>query len=244
MSISITSAAGPLRAWALIAAGNCETTSPSSRPNGDRSAILALEPAHAEARQNLQLLQQRQAEANGRAGWTLADLYAAACRVPSDINEHCPTLYALAKECRHVTEFGTRAGVSTTALLYAQPEYLICYDRLRLAPVEQLQALAGRTQFVFHQADVLRVEIDETDLLFIDTWHVYVQLHAELQRHARKVRRYIVLHDTTTFADVGEAPGHRGLWPAIEGFLRQGTFRLRQRDANNHGLTVLEASRS
>jgi GT2 family glycosyltransferase len=203
--------------------------------------ILELEPTCAEARQNLERLQQRQVSGGGSAPRTLAGLYAAACRTPSDIYEHCPTLYALAKECRHVTEFGTRTGVSTTALLYAQPEVLVCYDRRQLAPVAQLQALAGRTQFVFHQADDLTVDIDETDLLFIDTWHVYEQLQAELRRHAGKVRRYLVLHDTTTFGEVGETPGHQGLWPAVEEFLRQGSFRLRQRYANNHGLTVLEA---
>jgi hypothetical protein len=31
----------------------------------------------------------------------LAELYQAACARPSDINEHLPTLYALARGCRH-----------------------------------------------------------------------------------------------------------------------------------------------
>ena len=32
----------------------------------------------------------------------------------------------------------------------------------------------------------------------------------------------------------------RGLWPAVEEFLTQGTFRLKERYENNNGLTVLE----
>ena len=52
--------------------------------------------------------------------------------------------------------------------------------------------------------------------------------------------RYIVLHDTTTFAERGESPGQRGLWPAVEEFLARGTFRLQQRYEHNHGLTILE----
>jgi tetratricopeptide (TPR) repeat protein len=208
--------------------------------------VLALDPNHAEAKRNLELLR-RQLETGGNPApqkpKTLQDLYREACTTPSDINEHCPTLYALAKECRHVTEMGTRTGVSTTAFLFAQPDRLVCYDRVRSAQVNVLQVLARRTQFVFHQADVLKVEIEETDLLFIDTWHVYEELECELRLHASRVRKYIVLHDTTTFGERGETEGHRGLWPAIEAFLAQGTFTLKQRYENNNGLTILERRR-
>jgi hypothetical protein len=36
---------------------------------------------------------------------------------PSDINEHLQTLHDLASECDHVTEFGVRTALSTTAML-------------------------------------------------------------------------------------------------------------------------------
>ena len=38
----------------------------------------------------------------------------------------------------------------------------------------------------------------------------------------------------------GETVGHQGLWAAIEEFLAEGMFRLKQRYENNNGLTVLE----
>ncbi len=170
----------------------------------------------------------------------LATLYRAACQVPTDINEHCPTLYELARQCEHVTEMGTRAGNSTIALLFAQPAALVCYDKEKWHRIQVLEALAGRTSFRFHQADVLEVDIESTDLLFIDTWHVYEQLKQELARHGAKARKYIVLHDTTKFAERGEAPEHRGVWPAIEEFLQHGIFHLKQRFTNNNGLTILE----
>ena len=170
----------------------------------------------------------------------LGERYQAACLEPSDINEHLPTLYELARECPHVTELGTRTGVSTLALLCAQPKKLVCYDLVRLPQVDQLAALAGQTEFVFRKEDVLKADIEETDLLFIDSWHVCDQLKEELRRHAAKARKYIVLHDTTTFGEQGESEGHEGLWPAVEEFLAKGAFRLRQRFANNNGLTVLE----
>jgi GT2 family glycosyltransferase/Flp pilus assembly protein TadD len=206
-------------------------------------AVLALDPDHREARHNLAVLgrQQRQgADALFAEGGGLATLYALACQEPSAIHEHLPTLYALARECAHVTELGTGRGLSTTALLYAQPAKLVSYDRVKDVQVDRLAALAGRTELVFRQDDVLWVTIEETDLLFIDTWHVYEQLSEELRLHASAARKYIVLHDTTTFGEQGEAPGHRGLWSAVEEFLAQGTFRLQARYANNNGLTVLE----
>jgi hypothetical protein len=150
-------------------------------------------------------------------------------------------LYELAKECRHVTEFGTRTGVSATAFLHARPGRLVCYDRVRFPQVDVLARAAEGTEFVFRQEDVLRADIEPTDLLFIDTLHDYEQLKEELRLHAGKVRKYVVLHDTTTFGARGETPGRQGLWAAVEEFLAQGTFRLKARYENNNGLTVLEA---
>lgn len=205
-------------------------------------SVLVLQPGQSEAREKLAILLQRQGRSLDHADTdylTLEDLYRVACTLPSDIHEHCATLFALAKDCRHVTEMGTRTGVSTAAFLYAQPERLVCYDRIRMPQVDRLRHLAGRTQFIFHQADVLQTDVEETDLLFIDTWHVYEQLKEELRRHASKARRYIVLHDTTTYGAVGEAEGHRGIWPALEEFLHEGDFVLQNRYENNNGLTVI-----
>jgi hypothetical protein len=217
--------------------------------------VLELAPNHAEARRNLDILLARRKEPTGNGVFlpppaspapqapTLEALYRAACAVGSDIHEHLPTLHALAQECKHVTELGTRAGTSTTAFLFAQPDDLVCYDVHRFPQVDQLRALAGRTRFAFHQADVRTVAIAETDLLFIDTWHVYGQLKEELRLHAAKARKYLVLHDTTSYAEKGETEGHRGLWPAVEEFLGRGTFRIQRRYDNNNGLTVLERVR-
>ncbi len=43
-----------------------------------------------------------------------------------------------------------------------------------------------------------------------------------------------------TVYNYGETEGQRGQWPAVEEFLAQEVFRLKERSLNNHGLTVLE----
>jgi hypothetical protein len=167
--------------------------------------------------------------------------YRHVCGNPSDINEHCPTLYLLAAQSQHVTEMGCRHGISTTALLRAQPQTLVCYDLERLPEFDQVLLVTGRTELRYHEANTLEVEIEPTDLLFIDTFHVYEQLRRELELHAGRVRRFIALHDTTTFGEEGEWDGHRGLWPAVTEFLAaHPEWWLAARYHHNHGLTVLE----
>ena len=47
----------------------------------------------------------------------LEEQYNKCFKTKSDINEHIPTLYKYAKECTSVTEFGTRACISTIGFL-------------------------------------------------------------------------------------------------------------------------------
>jgi tetratricopeptide (TPR) repeat protein len=213
--------------------------------------VLVCDPCHEEAQRMLaDLIRQRVRNNDGyfqalaeMNGWVLGERYHAACVAASELSEHLPVLHDLAEECKHITDVGTGRGLAALAFLWAQPDHLVCLDVVRTLEVEQLQALAGRTKFQFLKAEVLGAELEETDLLFLDTQHDAGQLRAELARHAGRARRYVVLHGTTRHAEQGETPGQPGLWPVIEEFLRQGIFRLRQRYQNSEGLTVLERVR-
>jgi hypothetical protein len=101
--------------------------------------------------------------------------------------------------------------------------------------VERLRLVTGRTDFTFLQADILWHELEETDLLFLDTWHVYEQLHEELAPHAGKVRKYIVIHGTGAYAERGEDDGHQGLAPAIEQLVLHRDFRIKQQRLEGSG---------
>lgn len=172
------------------------------------------------------------------------------CWEQSDINEHLPTLKALAMQCSHVTEFGVRAVVSTWAFIAAEPDTVISVDidnpskyHVNLQKVEDAAKEVG-VDFKFIQADTREIEIEPTDMLFIDTWHVYEQLKTELERHASKVRQFIVMHDTTSFGMAGESSGHKGLMPAIYDFLvttEEGhKWYIASKYDNNNGLTILK----
>jgi hypothetical protein len=177
----------------------------------------------------------------------LEKIYEKQCSTYSDIYEHLPTLRRYSEECEHITEMGVRYVVSTYALMMGKPKRLISYDIL---PVENfgisrfdLKDLAANNNidFDFIEGDTTKIEIDETDLLFIDTWHVYQQLIVELNKHGNKSRKYIIMHDTTKFGDVGEEGAGDGLIKAINEFIENNPiWVIHEKFENNNGLTILK----
>jgi len=175
----------------------------------------------------------------------------------SDINEHLETLYNLGKECSHITEMGVRWVSSTWSLVYSNPKKMISYDIVTDPNVKQVINLCNEysINFTFQERDVLQLEIEPTELLFIDTLHTYNQLTKELEIHSSKVSKYIVLHDTQTYDRVdeviyphasnivkGNKTTKQGLRTAIEDFLTKEigkTWELYKVYTNNNGLTVL-----
>ena len=176
---------------------------------------------------------------------------------PSDINEHFPVIVKYGQECETITEMGVRWVVSTWAWLACKPKRLISYDLFNPShwgsSIEDVEdtAQAYGINFKFVQADILKIEIEETDLLFIDTWHTYDQLKAELALHASKVKKYICFHDTTSYEykdeplhhenSWGKETSNKGIWPAIEEFLNSNPeWKLKERLTNNNGFTIIE----
>jgi hypothetical protein len=178
------------------------------------------------------------------ADLTLEQLFEKARSTKSDINEHCDKLRELAAQADSVVEFGMRHGVSTVALLAGQPRQMISYDLHQDPMAELLKSRQGATAFSFVQGDSLSVDIEPCDLLFIDTRHTAAQLTAELERHARNVRRRIVLHDTQIFGERGE-DGGPGLLVALRAFLKANPeWSVIYHTQVNHGLTVISRDKA
>lgn len=168
-----------------------------------------------------------------------------ACEEPTDISEHMATLYDLACECSHVVEGGVRYVVSTWAWLWGcacRGGEVHSYCWTLIPEIQQAidtckeEGLAWN----FHEGDWLNQDIPETDLLFIDTNHFYSQLKEELRVHGPKARKYIVLHDTVNFGDVGADGKTPGLWQAVEEFVDEGNWQIKNHYTNCNGLTVLK----
>lgn len=172
-------------------------------------------------------------------------MYNQLCSTPSDINEHLPVLKALTEECETVTEMGVRYCVSTFAFIEGRPKKLtsidIVHPRTYVAQggpqaFEKVVELCQEKDidFEFVEASTLDVEIEPTDLLFIDTLHTYEQLSKELALHGNKAKKYLVFHDTVSCPE---------LMPAIEEFLAGNkAWRVKEHYKNNNGLFICEKS--
>ena len=188
--------------------------------------------------------------------------------VPSDINEHLPTLYRYATNCESIVELGVRGCVSSWAFTYGLLHNNKPVKKLLLNDIEpcDISELLRATKNLninigYNWINDLHMNIDENvDLTFIDTWHVYGQLKRELDKFSKITNKYIIMHDTTVDEIDGETIRNGwdankqsiesgfpvdeincGLMRAITEFLSANTnWRVKERYTNNNGLTILE----
>jgi len=188
--------------------------------------------------------------------------------IPSDINEHLPTLEKYARECESILELGVRGVTSSWAFSHGllnnnKPNKMLIMNDIDECNIFELLYKTANTDLKinYYWINDLNLELDnEVDLTFIDTWHVYGQLKRELAKFSKITKKYIIMHDTTVDEWYGETIRNdwnaieqsiqsgfsleeinKGLWPAIEEFLQDNPdWKLRKRFTNNNGLTILE----
>ena len=171
---------------------------------------------------------------------TAQELFDRNLSVNSDIGGHMQELLRLGRLCRVIVEFGVRAGNSTSAWLLSKPAELHCYDQSVPGDVNLFyEVAASNTKFLFTTADTSSLDdIPDCDLLFMDTLHTEDQLKAEM-KHARRVRKYMVFHDTEFNGWKGEG-GQPGLRHALIDFLLDHPeWRIDCHYKHCNGLTVL-----
>jgi len=184
---------------------------------------------------------------------------------PSEINEHVQTLYEYTTKCNSVVECGIAGVVSSYAFANglrnkANHSYTIVSEN-NTKNIESFLELCKKENINTHFINEANLKCDpiETDLLFIDTWHVYGQLKRELTHWHESVKKYIIMHDTTSDEWLGETIRmksdaeeqsklsgipieeiNKGLWPAIDEFLKEHPeWIIEKRYTNNNGLTIL-----
>lgn len=155
-----------------------------------------------------------------------------------DIIEHLPTIKKYASECDTICEMGVRWMVSTWAFLAGKPKKMTSYDiehpnkyNNDLYFAETFTREVG-IDFKFILADTLKIEIEEVDMLFIDTLHTYEQLSQELALHGNKAKKYLMFHDSISFPE---------MTPAIFDFIKKNPqWSVKEHFENCNGLMILE----
>lgn len=190
-------------------------------------------------------------------GAHLDQIFDWAASTPRDLDKHLPKIRELAAKCDHVTEFSKRRE-STVGLLAGYPSTVISYnledDPLHKVLHETVERQGGRRSTRAGEGDrqiktftqtigahALSVpEIEETDLLFIDSVHSAERLWTELEKHGERVKRYLVLRGTGAFGEKAEGADAPGLLYAIRRWMKEHPeWSVVHHSTEEYGLTVL-----
>jgi hypothetical protein len=167
------------------------------------------------------------------------EAYEQCSRIPSDMNEHAPKLREIARDLR-IVEFGIYHGVSAISFLAGGCKSLTSYDIVRWPVVDFVcKICADRFQWICQ--DCQEADIPLCDLLLEDSWHDGMHVRKLLRKHAPKVQKYLVFHDTHTYGKVGSGGGEGIMLPILEFLADQWpAWDMIYRVKNNHGLVILE----
>lgn len=166
-------------------------------------------------------MEQEQEQRQGRISLTPEQtnvnyIYMMYRKTPSDINEHLITLAAAALKSNKILELGTRAGISTVALMWGlskneektnSKKTIYCVDPQLSGNANILSLLANQNDIQIFFSPHLSINFvlpEEVDVLFIDSMHCYGILKRELERFHKQVRRQIIMHDTSIDGEVSE----------------------------------------
>lgn len=161
--------------------------------------------------------------------------------VPKPITnvEYHKVVTELMKECDSFTEFGMCQGPTLAAAMFTHPKkvrgYDITFEWFGLAKkfFEEYAKQHNIDFKVFQKNTAACSEISETDMLHIDSKHTYKHAKEELNRHAHKVKKYILFHDTTL------APG---IYKAIEEYIQNvdNSWKIIKKSEVGVGYTVIK----
>ena len=161
----------------------------------------------------------------------------------SDFHFHIPKLMELASLCDEVAEvskWDNKAALVALCASKAKKIYSVSTLSKKLWPA--LNKLIGNRLDTFIGPET-GLEIPEVDLLYIDTNHSVSRVYEELTKYHAKVRRYIVIHCTSTYGSTGDDGQLPGVMGAIRSFLvQQKKWQVVHRVEENHGLVVLSCN--
>jgi len=175
---------------------------------------------------------------------SLDELYAKVCNNVSDVFMHCPTIREFASRCQHVTELGLNSLGVSVAVMAGQPLIFIAYGKDKKVVdeiVKELPDNVGRTHLKIREGNSLKVQIEETEMLILDTYHTYSQLKKELLKHAGSVTKYIIIVNSYAFALRGEDGSSPGVMDAVVEFVaKNDRWEIIYNERKNNGLLILQ----
>lgn len=175
---------------------------------------------------------------------SLTDWFEAEKKVPPDFHAHMEPLRDLCANVKHATEMSAWPKQAYLAIAAGMPKdgvLVSCASGQKHWWARMVMAKGVHFKMITN--DSLTAEIEPTELLFLDSSHTAQRTFDELNRHAAKVSKYIVIHTvaTDTFGEHGD-DGGPGVMYGVRQWLRSGAsaeWVVKSFTDVNHGLIVL-----
>jgi hypothetical protein len=156
-------------------------------------------------------------------------------------NVYVTTLFDYATKCCHVTEFNSTCDPSTIVFLYNR-NIIRSYNTIVDNEVKNIvnELIENDWDLVYKKGTILEEEIEETDLLYINSVDSYYNLIRALKKYENKVTKYIAISKTHKYAIKGKH-NENGLLPAIIKFIMlHNNWKISFYDIICNGMTILE----
>lgn len=153
-----------------------------------------------------------------------------------DFTPHSKAIVDYARKCEHVTEISKQR--ESAILLARGCVTVLSYNAEYADPV--LRALNHMSPGVnLHPHSVVDT-IPETDLLLLDGVKTKAAVLADLAKHVSKVRRFVIIHGSKTYSEMGEDGQKGGVRTAMREFMRKHPeWSVIHHSEDKQGLTVL-----
>lgn len=180
---------------------------------------------------------------------SIHDLFDYFKQVPRDLDKHLETLKTVAQQCPRIVEL-THRRESTVGFLAGGPESLFSIQSENDQLTDAIHGALSRTQFdktvswtkmavPNHSNHDYSSLPEEFDALFIDTDGLSSSLEKYLSELHKRVKRFIVVHDTFVYGDM-DASASKGLNVVLRAFCEDNPqWEPVFYTSNEFGLTVL-----
>jgi len=157
----------------------------------------------------------------------------------SDINELVEDIFNHTKGCNIAVSLGIMKGDAAFALLLGCQHHISIDSNASRDTLNFLNDYFGSKSSSIIQNTYDPIDLEEFDVLFVDSAHTADCVEKELKTHAYKVNKFIIFHDTHTFGDVGE-DGGEGIKKPIYDFLSKNQeWKIIYEINHNNGMIII-----
>jgi hypothetical protein len=143
------------------------------------------------------------------------------------------------KGCNIAVSLGIMKGDAAFALLLGCQHHISIDSNASRDTLNFLNDYFGSKSSSIIQNTYDPIDLEEFDVLFVDSAHTADCVEKELKTHAYKVNKFIIFHDTHTFGDVGE-DGGEGIKKPIYDFLSKNQeWKIIYEVNHNNGMIII-----